>query len=458
MPTTRTAIAAVLLAALLCACSQRTKKNVTPASSAPMPTLNVIALPDENILPDNINNNFLQQVTQRFLVAKNKTAVVKGKKGLRITVNPSALEKEDGGAVDGAIQVSIVELTSTEDLFAANAATVSNGRLLASGGSYFIQMMCNGSRLQIKKGQHLQVDFPVLQQNEMELFYGQRDAANNINWIPAGQQLQPAVPVEDSLFTGINNNTIMESAPVIFTMGNEKEAKVYKSLDEEVYLCETKLSIAKLVDTVNSTGAKIRIDTIYPWPKPPANLPKGAFIDSNFLYRMYGPPQQFIIVNYRDEAAIALQKQKAEAARQEAIEKWQPQTLNAQIQKYYAPSAIISLGWLNCDRIYNSEEKVDIPLTLPITKTKPNIHYFIIYKNFNGLVSGILKAGEDGSYILSGLPKGEKITLIAFTKLNNQLYHSKTSLQIGANVVANTNFTAISNEAVVKMFGKNVRI
>ena len=37
----------------------------------------------------------------------------------------------------------------------------------------------------------MQVDFPVICTDEMELFYGERNAENNMNWKRAGVNLMP---------------------------------------------------------------------------------------------------------------------------------------------------------------------------------------------------------------------------------------------------------------------------
>ena len=81
-------------------------------------------------------------------------------------------------------------MTTSNDLFKSNAATVSNGRLLASGGSYFIGMENNGQKIRLKKGHSLPVDFPVFAKEEMELFYGERDSAGSMNWVKAGNKLE----------------------------------------------------------------------------------------------------------------------------------------------------------------------------------------------------------------------------------------------------------------------------
>lgn len=456
MPTVRTAITALYAVLFLFSCNSKQKQpaqsEVTNSDSANAVTI----LPDEELNIQNLTGDFVNAVTQKFIVAKNKTAVITGKKGLRITVHPSVLEKADGTAVDGAVQVSLVELTSSTDLYKANAATVCNGRLLASGGSYFIGMKCNGQEVHIKKGRFLQIDLPVLSEGEMELFYGQRDAAGNMNWLRAGVPLAMEESKEEIIFTDSSRFAVTDFYPA-FMYDTGGKAKIYQSTSEQVYLYDHKVTIRQLVDTINRAVARIFIDTVYVWPKQPANLPQGARIDSNFLYRVYGPPKQFIIKRYKDAGEEAAKKEKERIALERARKNYQPKTLAGQIQKYYGPTNITALGWINCDRFYNTPENSELQMELPITFAKPTVQYFVIYKSFNGLISGTLKADSAFRYHLPALPKGEPVTLVAFTKANGKLYQYVKDMKIEARTILQPDFKEITVAELKKIFGSNVR-
>jgi len=123
--------------------------------------------------------------SQRFTVPGNKPSEVKGKKGTRIKLDPSDLETLAGQPVQQAIEVELKELTNQSELLRSNTPTVSNGRLLVSGGAYYINMTSAGQQLQLKKGKTLAVVFPKLTDEGMELFYGQRDSEERMNWLPA---------------------------------------------------------------------------------------------------------------------------------------------------------------------------------------------------------------------------------------------------------------------------------
>ena len=81
-------------------------------------------------------NGLNKKSTQHFIVKHTKPSLIRAAKGLQVKIDPDALEREDGLPITGDIAVEILELTNSDDLFKHNAATVSDGKLLISGGSY----------------------------------------------------------------------------------------------------------------------------------------------------------------------------------------------------------------------------------------------------------------------------------------------------------------------------------
>ncbi|MCU0440087.1 MAG: hypothetical protein MUC49_19540 [Raineya sp.] len=119
------------------------------------------------------------QITQ---VSAQKPSIVTGKKGTKISINPNDLITESGKPLGQTIDVELKELTNQGQLLRTNAQTVSDGKLLVSGGAYFIGMTSNGEQLKLKQGKTLKVQFPKLSNQEMTLFYGQRNEIGQMNW------------------------------------------------------------------------------------------------------------------------------------------------------------------------------------------------------------------------------------------------------------------------------------
>lgn len=458
MPTLRVYAKLVLCTIVLFSCNNKKEKAVsTPAMATNLDTVQV--QPGENIDLSDCSSSFTKNITQQFLASSQKVSVITAKKGLKVTVDPAVLEKKDGTPVDGDIKVSIIELTTTEELFKSNAATMSNGRLLSSGGSYFIAMYCNGQELRIKKDKTMEVVFPIIKNDEMELFYGERDQADNsMNWIAAGERLNKNIlPADELSFTDSNYFSGYDNYPM-YTYQEEKKAKIYPTLNDKVYYYTKLMTIKQLVDTVNKNGAKLYIDTVHMWPKITTPLLAGQRIDTNYLLSVYGPEKQFILKNCKAMQEEAERKAQEKKDKQQAFDKWQPKTLAGQIQKYYSPTPLRLLGWINCDRFYQNNTPTEVELDLPITFNKGSIQYFLIYRSFNGLMNGKLECNDVGKIILGNLPLNQPVTLIAFTKNNGQLYHYKEDFVTGKNKTLKTDFKNISVEEMNTIFGKNVRI
>ncbi|MEO6254116.1 MAG: hypothetical protein ABIO79_12460 [Ferruginibacter sp.] len=454
MFTQRIAFACAFATCLLFSCNNKRNKNVSLTGSGKgLITSTTTVLLDGLLDINQYCEVFARNATQYFTVPAKKTTVVTATGGLRIRVTPGALETEDGSAVNGKINVKVIELTNSFDLFKSNAATMSNGRLLASGGSYYIDMESGGQKLRLKKGKAMQVDFPLLAKAKMELFYGERNNQNNMNWQPAGVGLKPQ-PAETVLFEyhGDANDFPLVKSNTIFG-----EHKTYLTLKEEVYYYNKKMTLAELVDTLNRYQPKVYIDTLYTWPKELKNLPVGARVDTNFLYSYYGPPRQFMLKTYKNLAGEKGELAKKEAARAAAVENWQPQSLAGQIQKYYMPSSITALGWINCDRLYRPLEQTDMEVELPITLNASHIEFFLLFRSVSGLMN--LRADTSGpKKIFRNLPQGEPVILLGFTKANGQIYECREEFIIQKNKKLQLDFKDISPTEMAKKFGKNVRI
>lgn len=138
-------------------------------------------------------NTFLKNYdvqTQSFTVAADKKVRVVGKKGTVISVSPGDLETESGEPAGKEVTVHLKEIMSSQDLLRANAPTVSDGSLLISGGAFYIDLSSGGKKLKLKEGKTYSVEFPKNSDDEMSLFYGQRDSSGSMNWKRAGQKFE----------------------------------------------------------------------------------------------------------------------------------------------------------------------------------------------------------------------------------------------------------------------------
>ncbi len=130
----------------------------------------------------NDNLSIYEEPSQTFKIIGGKPTKIIGKLGTIITINPKDLVTEDGKLIGNNIELELKEMINQEQLLRTNAQTLSNGQLLISGGAYYINITSNGNQLKLKDGKNLSVEFPKITNDEMTLFFGNRDSLGQINW------------------------------------------------------------------------------------------------------------------------------------------------------------------------------------------------------------------------------------------------------------------------------------
>jgi hypothetical protein len=132
--------------------------------------------------------------SQKFTVPADKAAQVTGKAGTLISINPDDLVTLGNEPVSKNIEVELKELTDQEQLLKANAQTVCGGKLLVSGGAYYINLKSDGQQLKLKPGKSLAVNFPKLTKEPMSLFAGYHDTLQEMQWSQRKQTFRPNGP------------------------------------------------------------------------------------------------------------------------------------------------------------------------------------------------------------------------------------------------------------------------
>jgi hypothetical protein len=216
------------LAAIGCNNHEPNSENKTTAdSAAAKPAVNAA---EEFAKLDDLLKKFEEQ-PQHFSVASGKPSQVKGKKGTVLNIDPSVLETEDGKPLGKNIEVELKELSTRSDFLKSNVQTTCDGRLLVSGGAYYINMTSDGSKLKIKDGKTLKVQFPMLTDKKMSLFYGQRDSVGEMNWKETGQEfIKKTIAEKDGNLDTMYNRLrpVLDTAIVFNEMGFRNQKVIYQ--------------------------------------------------------------------------------------------------------------------------------------------------------------------------------------------------------------------------------------
>ncbi len=283
-----------------------------------------------------------EEPSQITKVSADKPSVVIGRKGTKISINPTDLVTESGKPLGQTIEVELKELTNQGQLLRTNAQTVSDGKLLISGGAYFIGLTSNGEQLKLKDGKTLNVQFPKLSDKEMTLFYGQRNELGQVNWQKATETFKTSPqprPATDSVVT------------------------IKKSRKSDID------AIMDYVESGDTTTTQEERETM---------------------------------VKRQKEYKVS--------------------------QKVYDEIGIAKLGWINCDRFLEVEEKADLYANFNPQDSVKNANVYLVFKDINSVIQAYYYSDKSPQF--ENMPVGYKARLIAYTVKDEKVFAYSTDLTI----------------------------
>lgn len=287
-----------------------------------------ISCSDDNQL-NRLNSflNFESELTQQFFVPSDSIINIQGKKGTKIAFKLNDLKGilNNSKEIDS-LQVNLVELTTKQELLYANAQTISNEKRLISDGAFKVEILASGERLSLKENRTISVQLPKTSNEEnMQLFYGERDALKNMDWINSEIKL--------------NEKKYLSLHYYLETIIDEELSSRYGGVTtyDELYAIDT-LGILSLQEYKNRLP---EIDSIYLNNNELSNL------------KTWGSYEEFM----------------ANRAQSQLI-----------TNDFYETISISKLGWINIDKFAPEEEKINVTL-----KTNENVNtlktYIVDLKN-----------------------------------------------------------------------------
>lgn len=135
---------------------------------------------------NDILKEFTKDYNQTFkLKAGDNT--IQGKHGTTITIPKDALVDENGKAVPyEKVTLTLQEYQNPKDAYLNQLSTISEGKILESGGMFYLKAEIDNKELKVKEGSSLKIDMPSqFIKTDMELFTGVKNETNNtIEWVP----------------------------------------------------------------------------------------------------------------------------------------------------------------------------------------------------------------------------------------------------------------------------------
>ena len=119
---------------------------------------------------------------QTFEILPDEETTLVGDKGTSITITPNSFVFEDGTEPIGPITFSLKECYEYDDMLFENLTTTSQGKLLETGGMINLSCSSDGRKLKLKEFTELVVQFPQALEEDMHIFYGNREPNGQIDW------------------------------------------------------------------------------------------------------------------------------------------------------------------------------------------------------------------------------------------------------------------------------------
>jgi hypothetical protein len=358
---------------------------------------------------------------QVFKVQAGNIATVTGRQGVRLVINPFDLVTSDGKPVNGDITVTLREYTDKIAMLEANVQTVSDGKLLESGGAYYIELMSNNSVLQLMEGRSMEAYFPAINQPGMELFSGSRNQQGDMNWI--------------RLFE--NSAGLIDQAEIV-----PPQRKFYSSPDWKFRTFQILITSSEMNFYAEGTrGIKIT-SWQYEMNDQVRKIIKDQISRAKFSPRSYwnfGNMAGYYFFTDNCEIMLeadAYKKGIAPISSEELcmLKEKVDCYFEERNQKIASSSSLVSeaglprLGWINCDRFYtDTSVKKDLLVTLdyPEKTSGSSTAVFMVFKNINSVIDGF--SISNSSYSFTKIPSNQEVCIIALSRSGKKILAGKSS-------------------------------
>jgi hypothetical protein len=134
--------------------------------------------------------------SQKFSINPAKDTVIETKGGMVLAVPANCFLGSDGKPTKGPVQMEVKEALDPASIMKAGLSTKSDGKLLQSGGMFYINARENGASLKIDPNNGIYTEIPTDSVKAgMQLYQGKRMADGSINWVNPKPLYHNLVPV-----------------------------------------------------------------------------------------------------------------------------------------------------------------------------------------------------------------------------------------------------------------------
>ena len=383
--------------------------------------------------------------TGYYKINPSEEILIKAEKGTLIYVPADAFVCADGTAPGKEISLEVKECYSLSDMIGQGLSATSDSLVLQTGGMIHLRAFSDKKELQVKDGKAIVLGFPKGNSNDtMDLFYAVEDGKGNTTWKPDYNMYKieaekKAAPATES-DAGIKYDYPVEMTEDLYD--HRLAICYFTSVLYEIKLKDRPEKLFEYVESPNALPAEMlrefsqkewRVHLEFDISK---NGKMSNFRTEDETYTKYTPGA---LAAFRDLLAKAPALDLASAKdpldlewhfslgvygakvlnegrfREKFRNKFAEyknkaiQQLDAKALDHYL-LASTKLGWINCDRFWNTpEEKTDL---LVKVKDPRNAKVQLVFEDINSIMQGEQKGD---SLLFKNIPLGRSIKVIAIS-------------------------------------------
>ncbi|MCT4622608.1 MAG: OmpA family protein [Schleiferiaceae bacterium] len=413
---------------------------------------------------DDLHNELNSKTRTTFQINSTKQNKLEGKLGTQLLVDPGSFVDANGNPIEGEIEFELVEATQFQNFISHNLATISDGKMLVSGGMVQLKATQNGQELDLNENSITMVVPTNQVANGMELFTSETGE----NWENTGQKVNNRFPLNLPPYP----NMVYSKKPLpVYRVDSSnypvkpklaKKPRELKTPRQEDYMPKIKwyqfLWKGKIERKANERylAAMERYENrrlVYEKKMELYKRDKTSLIQTMEDYNE--AVAQWNIDNENARATfytsteylstVEQNRLSAEAAQdqyEEDVKQWKEikaEKVKERTEKLMAlgisnendiKDYVLSVGdlnWVNIDKFYKLEAKN----TRTLTATDPDNtqeQVFVVFNNINSLLA--LNKNEDNEYFIENIPKNEKASLLAYKVIDGKVYVSYQPISV----------------------------
>jgi hypothetical protein len=395
---------------------QRTQKTVSAKSNLQAQTL--------------LENEFkkIEPGFQDFLINSDFDTTLLCREGTVFKIKHSSfLIASNLKEVNGIIKFQVKEFYNIPDIISARLATNSSQSILETAGMIFIQATADGQLCKLKEKSAIEVSFPYTEKKDSMFLFTGSWTNKKINWelFPLNEARQKDIIEKDPAFPGgtvalqkfLNKNLVYPDS--LADLGIGGIIQIGFVIDET--------GKAKTINFKNPSHNGFKETILKAFSKMPNWKPatrNGVPVKSTY--------SQLITFNNVEQSMndTIFKYDFEERINDIDINK----VKTADIRQYIFSTS--KLGWINCDRFYNSSKPMTSFYVDCGKYTELDIK--LVFHSFKAILDGYPSKAE-----FQNIPGNEAITVVVVKKINNETFISLTK--------SNTNSKSLNNLAFEKV-------